>query len=389
MAFSLSPPYRIAPHTASQHGTGMVEFLLVAVPLLLTALGGIEISHWMFSRQAVNLALVEAGRAGATLHANPQAIIKAFEQALEPLYPPTESATSAQRVQAAFGRSEAHHGQQPWHIQLLSPAQAHFQDFRSTDPVVKHRSGLPTIDNSYQLEQHQNRTQQGWPDGKGPGSGQTIFEANTLALRLTWRYKPLLPGIERITGNLLSLKQDVTITMQSHPVFWPDDPAGRVTRHADGHGPNPAAGHALPPAQAPDAAGAANPSATQNDLPLWPGEMPAGPANGANGAAASGGERAAHGRGPVTDGVTGGYGSNNGGTTGLPEPSGHNGPHAGGPAASEPGPGTPSQSENQGDMGYETGVSEGNICTNISPSLIIPSSERARSSMASRPDFRS
>ena len=67
----------------------MIEFLWVVGPLLLTAMGGIEISHVMFIRQAINVALMEAGRAGSTHNAHPAVIAIGFVQALVRLFAPT------------------------------------------------------------------------------------------------------------------------------------------------------------------------------------------------------------------------------------------------------------------------------------------------------------
>ena len=376
------------PHAAPQRGTGMIEFLLIAIPLLLTTLGGIEISHWMFTRQAVNMALTEAGRAGSTLHANPQAIIQAFEQALEPLYPPTGSATSAQRLQAAIARNQSHHQQLPWHIQVMSPTPEHFRDFSSTDPAVRHPSGLPTLNNSYQLEQHQAHKQQGLPDGKGHHSGQTIFEANTLALRLTWRYTPLLPGFEQIANGRLAMKQDITLTMQSHPVLWPDDAAGRVTRSADPAGAEPAGGTTLPPS----GSSTPHPAPNATDLAQWP-ERPPGSTSGQSGTANPTDPNNAH---PPSAsaadqyaGITGETASNNGeaGGAASADQGGQTGQGTGEMPNGQAGTGP--KNEPQGFTGDDPGAAEGSMCMNISPPFTIPSSERARSSMASLPDLRS
>lgn len=319
--------------SSTQSGTGMIEFLLVAMPLLLTAMGGVEISHWMFTRQAISMALIEASRAGATQQASPQAIANAFEAALAPLYPGTSTALNGQRTSQALAKHQHHHaGALPWHIQLVSPDAAAFEDFASQTPGVKHISGLPTIDNSYQLEQHQSRQQQSWPHGKGHQSGQTIYQANELVLRLTYRYKPLLPGFEAIAGDALALTQETVLAMQSHPVLWPDDPAGRVTRAPD----SAANRHWQPAVDAPP------PAAQQNG---------------------EGSQMPTH----TSDGDSGD------GLGGMPEQSNSDGQAPEGDA--------------QGDGAAVS--SEDNICTNTSPSLTIPNSDLARSSMASLPDFRS
>ncbi len=326
----------------------MIEFLLVAGPLLLTAMGGIEISHLMFIRQAINVALMEAGRAGATQNAHPAHIAAAFEQALEPLYPPTRTETSRQRVQQAMARYRKNFNEQPWHIQLISPHNAAFADFATTDQAVKHVSGFATINNSYQLEHHQEVINKGWSGGMGPISGQTIFEANTLSLRLTWQYQPLLPGLGMVTGNMLSLKEDVTLTMQSHPVLWPDDLARGVTRQAYRR-------------------------ITPDTLEVQPTPARLTPLN-----------PESHHAMPVEP-----VSEKNIGIKDTPASAPHN-------AGNDLGPNENTlKTENPADPGgryqgdTEAALSGDNICTNISPPLTIPSSERARSSMASVPDLRS
>lgn len=341
-----------------QRGTGLVEFLLVAIPLLVTALGGIEISHWMFTRQAISMALVEAGRAGSTEHANPLAIARAFEAALGPLYPGTASQPSSQRVQHALERHHLHHATLPWHIQIVSPSATAFEDFKTSAPDARHPSGLPTINNSYQFEQDTAYRQQGRPNGTGPRSAQTIYQANALILRLTYRYKPLLPGLETMAGNTLALTQEAVVEMQSHPVLWPDDPSGRVTRtrdtaahrhwnHPDTTAPRPPAIHDATSPSADEYGG--SPGLNENE----------GLGNNAD---------------------TGSNPGNESGNSVVPESNTEN--RDGAHSAAE-GSGT-SPGDNQGE-----GSSEGNICTNTSPSLTIPNSNLARSSTAAVPDLRS
>lgn len=356
-AFGALPGRQHSPHEvwAPQRGTGLVEFLLVAIPLLVTALGGIEISHWMFTRQTISMALIEAGRAGSTEHANPLSIANAFEAALGPLYPGTANLSSTQRVQHALSRHRQHHATLPWHIQIVSPSAAAFDDFKTTAPDVRHPGGLPTINNSYQFEQDAAYRRQGRPDGTGPQSAQTIYQANALVLRLTYRYKPLLPGLENMAGNTLALTQEAVIDMQSHPVFWPDDPSGRVTR-------------------TPDTAAYRHWHLSDTVAPQPPAE------NGTTGP-------------PINDY---GEGSPGGSSTGTVNNDGsgssHTGDHLtpgdGGEGGSNSNSGTEdagtTSGENQGE-----GSSEGNICTNTSPSLTIPNSNLARSSTAAVPDLRS
>lgn len=230
------------PHHAAllrQYGSSAVEFTLVAIPILLIGLGAIELSRWFFVKQAISLALLEAGRAGIVDHARPNSIEAAFEHALLPLFPPTTALSATQQLQNTFDRRHAATGVAPWRIQLQSPNAAVFQDFSVSGLSIHDADGLAVINNHYQAEQHEHYKAQGRPNGRGPVSGATIFEANNLALHLTYMHEPLVPGVrallqmlstgssgyaqQALAGGYLPLTQTLHLTMQSHPVDWPSD----------------------------------------------------------------------------------------------------------------------------------------------------------------------
>lgn len=224
-----------------QSGASVIEFSLVAVPLLLVGLGSIEVAHWLLARQAVSLALLQAARAGTTDHGRPATIENALEHALLPLFPGGSRRSASQAQAAAFAQRLNETGGAPWQIEILSPTAAAFDDF--ADPAIAaggHPATLatPPINNNYQLEQHRRHVAAGWPDGLGPRSGQSIFEANTLVLRLRYLHEPVLPGIKnllRLLGNeggtygqramarggYLPITRDIALTMESHPMLWP------------------------------------------------------------------------------------------------------------------------------------------------------------------------
>ncbi|WP_397475958.1 TadE/TadG family type IV pilus assembly protein [Pusillimonas sp.] len=220
-----------------QCGASAIEFTLVAIPMLLVGLGAVELSRWFFVKQAISLALLEAGRAGITDHARPATIEQAFEQALLPLFPRTGTQTSLQRLQKTLARRQEATGASAWQIRIVSPDTAVFQDFASSQAAVAGATGLAVIDNNYQAEQHQGYLQQGWLEGRGPISGATIFDANSLVLHLSYMHEPLVPGMRALMGVLatgshrhaqaalaggyLPMQQTLRLTMQSHPVAWP------------------------------------------------------------------------------------------------------------------------------------------------------------------------
>ncbi|MAK54605.1 MAG: hypothetical protein CML17_01930, partial [Pusillimonas sp.] len=170
-AHTSNTPYPFKKPRPGQRGSGMVEFSLIVLPLILSSVGAIELTHWFYVRQAVSSALVTAAKAGSTHHAHPSSIARAF----------TQGVTSLQA--------------QNWHIQIRSPSAAVFHDFPANIGNTKHH---PTIGNSYQREQHQQALEKGWVEGAGPQSGETIFQANTLALRLSYPYNALVPGFSAL-----------------------------------------------------------------------------------------------------------------------------------------------------------------------------------------------
>jgi len=221
-----------------------VEFLLVSVPVLLLTLGGTELAHWFHVRQMVDLALMQAARAGTTQHAQPAAIAQAFEQALRPLFAaPTAQATDSRLASALRKRSQAMDHAPPWQIRILRPNAQDYARFAAPMLTIARDTGLPAIRNDYQYEQQQSRTHSGG-SASGEDDAMTVFEANTLVLRLSYPHPPLLPGVARLIASLnvhtdtyarralaaglLPIVREVRLGMASHPVNWPSLPDGRV-----------------------------------------------------------------------------------------------------------------------------------------------------------------
>jgi hypothetical protein len=223
----------------------MVEFAVAALPLLIAGLLVIEAARWHVVRQVLNLALLDAARAGATAHGRPQAIDAAFEHGLLPLFtPPGQHPSAHARMRAELLDVTRRTGMLPWRIDILSPSSTAYADFGDAALRVDGADGLPAINNDYQAQQHARRRSQGWPDGRGPRSGLTIFEANTLRLRLTYIHVPMVPAVRAILraigaaasgdraalrAGMLTMVMDMALPMQSHPVHWT---APRVSHRA-------------------------------------------------------------------------------------------------------------------------------------------------------------
>jgi hypothetical protein len=224
--------YPVAPFRR-QYGAALVEFTIVSLPLLLCGLALPELAQWQLVRQVVHLALVEAGRAGATEHAQLAAMQVAFEQALRPLH---AGLNPAGRIQATFKRIERLTGLPPWQIEVLQPGQDAFRDFADPGLPIAQTLGRPAIRNNFQTEQHA-RYRTLWPGGVGPRSGKTVFEANVLHLKLVYLHEPMLPWLRALLkklgkttgsygqramaqGGMLPLTLELEMDMQSHAVNW-------------------------------------------------------------------------------------------------------------------------------------------------------------------------
>jgi len=236
------PNARHSRHSRAS-GFSLVEFLLVSVPILLLTLGGIELAHWFHVRQMVGLALVQAARAGATQHAQPAVIAQTFEQALRPLFAGASTQTTDARLARVMRqRADAMNGGPPWQIRIVRPDARDFVLFSTPTLAIARNSGLSAIRNDYQYEQQHAYTSSGIStDGHA-----TVFQANTLVLRLSYPHAPLLPGVARLLSNvhvhahayarralaagLLPMTREVQLDMASHPVDWPSLPDGRVIK---------------------------------------------------------------------------------------------------------------------------------------------------------------
>jgi hypothetical protein len=230
-------PWLVNNHV--QRGQGALEFSLAAVPILLMALGGIEAVHWFAVRQAVSQALMQAARAGITEHARPEAIAKAFDKSLLLLFPPSGPASASVMQERQYAIHRRLLGAS-WHMQILSPAASHFRLYSNPSLAISRQTGLPAIRNSYQLEQHQSRTTKpasGSPRQNASTAEPSIFQANTLELRVVYPHSPLLPGMRGLfqwLGNergdvrqrtfaagFLPVVQELSLPMHSDPVQWP------------------------------------------------------------------------------------------------------------------------------------------------------------------------
>jgi len=222
-----------------QRGSALVESTVALALVLFAGLAALEFAHWQLTRHLALVALTEAARAGAAGHLRPGPMAQAFEAGMAPRHAAPEGG-SRQRLRAAWGRVQARTGLPAWRIWVLRPDQAAYADFGQRGlPLPGDARGRAAIRNDYQAEQHADHAAR-WPQGRGPRSGLTIYEANMLRLRLVYVVEPLVPALRPLLRGLaagaadicsrrilaagaLPLKLEMIMDMQSHALSWPAD----------------------------------------------------------------------------------------------------------------------------------------------------------------------
>lgn len=213
-----------------QTGQALIEFAIVAIPILLAGAAIIEVARWQAARMMAGMALLEAARAASTQHGNPDALQSAFEYALRPWFGASGSHDSARRQRTRFAAIEAQLAQAPYRVQIDAPNDGHFARF--ADPALRLpiAGGRKIINADYLAEQHaRSKTRR-------TASGDTIFDATTLKLRLTYLHTPIVPGVRAIVQMLgsssdafgtqaiakgfIPIRRDIALEMHSHPVQW-------------------------------------------------------------------------------------------------------------------------------------------------------------------------
>ena len=220
-----------------QRGSALVESAVALGLVLFAGLAALEFTHWQLMRHLAQVALTEAARAGAAGHLRPDLMARDFEAGMAPRYA-APGGDSRQRLRAAWARTQARTGLPAWRVWVLQPDQPAYADFGQRGlPLPDDLRGRPAIRNDYQAEQHAGHVAR-WPQGRGPRSRLTIYEANTLRLRLVYMVEPLLPALRPLLRGLapavadactrqilaagaLPLSLDLAMDMQSHPVRWP------------------------------------------------------------------------------------------------------------------------------------------------------------------------
>lgn len=216
---------------ARQTGQALIEFAIVAIPILLAGAAIIEVARWQAARMMAGMALLEAARAASTKHGNPDALQSAFEHALRPWFAASGShRDSAHRQRTRFAAIEAQLAQAPYRVQIDAPNDGHFARFADPALNLPIAGSRKIINADYLAEQHARSK------SRRAASGDTIFDATTLKLRLTYLHTPIVPGVralvqmlgassdaygtQAIAQGFIPIRRDIALEMHSHPVQW-------------------------------------------------------------------------------------------------------------------------------------------------------------------------
>lgn len=188
-----STPQQISRQTdgspQASRGSALLQWCIAALPLLLLGSMAIELSHWHTTRQRLALA-VQRAVDDTALTGGSTALLKQHLQRHLPddLRVPIK-ACIADRVDDLMA------------------------DFR--DKQLSMKLGKPVIRHDHVAEQHREALARGRPNGRGPRSKKTIFEANQLNVHATIRYRALSPWIRQLVDPV-TIRLEHQAIMQSH-----------------------------------------------------------------------------------------------------------------------------------------------------------------------------
>lgn len=176
---------RNARHERDQRGVAIVE-TVIALPILLAViLGAIQFGLIYEAKATLNHAALQAARAGAVEHADPDAIRRGLARGLVPLYsPPSSLSGVASTLARVMGDVQT-----DARIRILNPTQEAFADFGEDV------EGVQEIPND---RLHTRST------ALGAQSGLNIQDANLLRIEVTYGYELKVPLVNWfITRTLL------------------------------------------------------------------------------------------------------------------------------------------------------------------------------------------
>ncbi len=175
-------------------GASTIEFLLAGVLVLLPLTFAIlEFAQLTVARNALNFAAFEAARAGAVTGIDPAAMRMALARGLVPLF-------ASAAADGAEGGSQAARGIRAMGRALVEVNRPDLLQLRIENPSPAALDDFVTdVDGVRAMPNTALRFRNPW----GPRSGQTLRDANTLAIRVSYCRKLIMPVISYVLPLLL------------------------------------------------------------------------------------------------------------------------------------------------------------------------------------------
>ena len=167
----------------------MIQWCIAALPLLLLGSIAIEVTHWHMTRMRLSLSVQRAVDHAALSGGTSMAIKQHLRQ----------HAPADLNLQLRVCLTDS--------VDDLMP------DF--VDRRLSYRVGHAVIRHDHVSQQHRDNIQRGWYQGRGPRSGKTIFEANTLRVTVVATTQARNPWIRPFVDPL-TIKLEHQAIMQSH-----------------------------------------------------------------------------------------------------------------------------------------------------------------------------
>ncbi|HKT73545.1 MAG TPA: TadE family protein [Steroidobacteraceae bacterium] len=181
-----------------QKGATMVEFALVMPVAILLVLGIIQMGLMYSAKEMLNEATFQGARAGSLHHADVDSIKKAMARAMVPFYQDNTTSDDLERVAVATIKAladfQCDDPTKPCSlkIEILNPTPEVFADFGVTSNQSQGHTYIPN--DNLEIRPH---------DVKGPTSGVSIQDANTLKIRVTYGYPLAVPLMRQMFGAIM------------------------------------------------------------------------------------------------------------------------------------------------------------------------------------------
>lgn len=183
-----------------QGGQSLTEFLVAMFGFGFLLLGLLQAILFYRAKVLVDYAAQEAARAGATSGVDHTKMVHGFARGLAPLYATGTPGVAGAAV--ALGSAELALTTGAGSIKVISPTRAAYTDF--AEDQFDGKKALPN-DSLYFR-----------PDTVGKSSGLNVQDANLLKIQVTYRYRLIVPIIDKLIGT-----QDISgSVLAGHTVYY-------------------------------------------------------------------------------------------------------------------------------------------------------------------------